>query len=256
LYVCFIYLWYLCSDLKLIGAPKFDGYVDLDIHIRTTIQGMYSYIESAAVCIGDDTLEISSWGEYSLNGVKDAKMPNYRSQVLRRGTKTDSLPKLAGYDVYHTEINEIKNTFDIVLGQGQNITVSNVKGFVSIDFKGATEASFGHAVGLLGNFQGKMLGRDGVTDLHRNMNAMAQDWQVRDTEPMLFRTIRDPQYPEMCRLPNNLVEKEARRLGEGITEDVAEAACAHLKNDVNAFAACVYDVTATNDLDLAQSGAF
>jgi hypothetical protein len=243
----------LSSDLKLTSVPKFDGRVDLDIHIRTTILSSYSYIETAAVRIGDDTLEVSSWGEYSLNGVEGAKLPNY-SQVLLRG-KTQPLPKLAGYDVFHTEVNAKKHVFEIILGQGENITLSNVKGIVGITINHGTAASFGRAVGLLGNFEGKMLGRDGVTDLHRDMDAMAQDWQVRDDEPMLFQSSRAPQYPEMCRLPN-VVEKEARRLGEGITEDVAMVACAHLKNDVNAFAACVYDVTATNDLDLAQSGAF
>jgi hypothetical protein len=247
-------MFVLCSDLKLMSVPKFDGQVDLDIHVRTTIVSSYSYIESAAVRIGDDTLEVSSWGEYSLNGVEEAKLPNYHSQVLLRG-KTQPLPKLAGYEVFHTELDDKKHVFEIILGQGQNITLSNIKGIVGITVNHASKASFGRAVGLLGNFEGKMLGRDGGTDLHRDMNAMAQDWQVRDDEPMLFQSSRAPQYPEKCRLPN-IVEKEARRLGEGITEDVAKVACAHLKNDVNAFAACVYDVTATNDLELAQSGAF
>jgi hypothetical protein len=245
---------FFCSDLKLLSVPKFDGDLDLDIHVRTTIRSTYSYIETAVVRIGDDTLEVSSWGEYSLNGVEDANLASYDDQVLLRG-QTQPVPGLAGYDVYHTEVNKKKHVFDIILGQGQNITLSNMKGIVGVEVNHGRKASFGGAVGLLGNFQGQMLARDGVTDLQDDMNEMGQEWQVRENEPMLFQSARAPQYPEMCRLPN-VAEKEARRLGEGISEDVAKVACAHLKHNENAFAACVYDVTATNDLDLAQSGAF
>jgi hypothetical protein len=222
--------------------------------VRTTIRSSYSYIESAVVSIGDDTLEVSSWGEYSLNGVGDAILATPDSQVLMKG-QTQNVPSLGGYHVYHTEVSKMKHVFNIILGHGQNITLSNMKGIVGIEINQGTQDSFARAVGLLGNKQGKMLARDGVTDLHDDMNAMGQEWQVRDYEPMLFQSSRAPQYPEICRLPN-VVEKEARRLGEGITEDVAKIACAHLKYDEDAFAACVYDVTATNDLDLAQSGAY
>ena len=70
---------------------------------------------------------------------------------------------------------------------------------------------------------------------------------------MLFSTARAPQYPNLCVFPDEEV-RESRRLGEGISEEEAGVACAHLKQNEQAFADCVYDVTATNDFDLA--GAF
>ena len=187
-----------------------------------------------------------------MNGVDNAFAVPSAANFLR---KSHSLTTLGGYPVYHTSLNKKKHVFDIVLGNGQNITVSNMKDMVSIAIKNGTKALFGEVEGLLGNFQGKMLARDGVTDLHDDVDALGQEWQVRDDEPMLFQAVRAPQYPELCRLPD-VAAKEARRLGEGISEEAAKAACAHLMGDINAFEACVYDVTATNDLDQAQSGAF
>jgi hypothetical protein len=52
----------------------FDG-LGLTIHIRTTIRYSYSYIESAAIKIGDDIFEIGSWGDYLFNGVAGANLP-------------------------------------------------------------------------------------------------------------------------------------------------------------------------------------
>jgi hypothetical protein len=234
------------SDMLLIKVLNFDGDQDLRIHVRTTIHWDYSIIESAAIRIGDDTLEVSSYGEYAINDVEDAN-----SNSLR---KINALPTLGGYPVYHTEVSKKKHRFEISLGMGQNITIHNMKDIVSINIYAATKESFGNVVGLLGNFNGDLLARDGVTDLSGDANAMGQEWQIREDEPMLFRTVRAPQFPDTCRLPD-FAAKEARRLGEGISEEAAKAACAHIK-DANDFANCVYDVTATNDLDMATSGAY
>ncbi|CAB9510559.1 unknown protein [Seminavis robusta] len=236
-------------DLKLMHAPKFDGEQDLTVHARTTIQHDYSYMETAAVRIGTDTLEVSSWGEYALNGVEGAL---FEQPVLRKG---NALNTLGGYPVFHTQMSKIHHLFDVVLGPKENVTLSNIKNIVSVKVNHNTNDHFVDVEGLLGHINGKLLARDGVTDLHDDINAFGQEWQVRDDEPMLFRSVREPQYPNRCRLPD-IQEKESRRLSEGITEEVATAACAHLRADAQAFADCVYDVTATNDLDMADVGAY
>ena len=53
-------------------------------------------------------------------------------------------------------------------------------------------------------------------------------------------------------------QKRHRRLGEAkITQEEAETACAHLGNKDSAEkAACVFDVLATGDLDIAQAGVY
>ena len=58
----------------MLHAPNFALGLGLDIHIRTKIRYGYSYIELAALKIGNDILEVSSWGEYSVNGVGKADM--------------------------------------------------------------------------------------------------------------------------------------------------------------------------------------
>ncbi|CAB9510567.1 expressed unknown protein [Seminavis robusta] len=235
-------------DLKLMSVPKFDGEQDIDVHARTTIRYDYSYIETAAIRIGSDTLEVSSWGEYALNGVDNAIFN--QQPALRKGNKLNTL---GGYEIFHTQMSKKKHVFDVILGPNENITISNMKDIVAVRINHKTNDHFMNVEGLMGHINGGMLARDGVTDLHDDINAMAQEWQIRDDEPMLFRSVREPQYPAKCRLPD-IQEKESRRLSEGITEEVAKAACAHLKADAQAFADCVYDVTATNDLDMAQAG--
>ena len=83
---------------------------------------------------------------------------------------------------------------------------------------------------------------------------MAAEWQVRDTEEMIFQTARAPQYPSQCELPD-LTKKVARRLGEKyVSEGAAEKAC--LAAGAENLAGCIHDVMAIGDLELAAEGAF
>ena len=140
-----------------------------------------------------------------------------------------------------------------MIGHHQNITVTSVKDIVSIEIVQPKDFNFANVAGLLGNYNGEMLARDGVTNLHHDINAMAQEWQVRDDEPMLFRTIRPPQAPlETCRLPSEVSMKKSRRLGEkSLSKSAAELACSHYRGQSKAT--CVYDVMASGDVDIATA---
>ena len=49
----------------------------MDIHVRTKIfADEFSYIESAAIRLGNDVLVVYSYGDYSVNGVSGATMPH------------------------------------------------------------------------------------------------------------------------------------------------------------------------------------
>lgn len=98
---------------------------------------------------------------------------------------------------------------------------------------------------------GKLLARDGVTVMDEP-NTIGEEWQVRDSEDMLFQVARAPQYPGKCIIPNVTTTK-TRRLGESITRDAAEKACAGWKENK---ILCIQDVIATGDLDLAAAGPF
>lgn len=245
-------------DLVLFRVPNFaDGDMDLEVHVRTTIRYDYSYIEVAAIRLGENTLEVTSWGEYSFNDVQDAAMLDGRKHKKIGLEKTDEVSTMGGYPIYHTSTEPKNHRFDVVLPHKQNITITCMKDIVNVKLEHATFEYFGEVEGFLGNHHGDMLARDGVTDLREDINKLAEEWQVRDTDQVLIGTSRAPQFPQECVLPEEgaaQAAKEARRLGEGITEDQAKNACAHLKNNKNLFEACVYDVTATNNLD--QAGAY
>lgn len=229
-------------DLNLMHAPKFDGELDMDIHIRTKIRYDYSFIEAAAIRIGADTLEVGSWGDYTINEVEGAS--------IGKG----QLPKIGGYPLQYTQVRDKEHKFDIAIGEHEKVTITTFKDWVSVQIFEGDEEHFGSVSGLMGSFQGEMLARNG-TDLRGNIDALGQDWQVLPHEGNLFRSIREPQHPQKCRLPSkSQVAATRRRLGEGLQREAAEEACAHLKG--NAFSFCVHDVVVSGDLEIAQSEAF
>lgn len=216
----------------------FGNGLGLTVDIRTTGRYQYSYIESAAIKIGDDILEVSSYGSYIFGGVSAASMP---------ATFADQYP------VAYERTSEKEHKFVITIGETESIIVSSFKDMVSVRLANATEATFAQSVGLMGNYyNGALLGRDGTTVFHDH-DAFGQEWQVRETDPKLFQTSRFPQHPESCVPPGLKQEDKRRRLGESIVEEAAQAACAHWGDNKHL---CMYDVMATGDLELAQAGAY
>lgn len=93
---------------------------------------------------------------------------------------------------------------------------------------------------------GRMIGRDGET-LIEDPDSFAREWQVRDTEPMLFSTVRAPQYPAVCVPPEKIM---GNRLGNSHMMKLAEKACAAWGDDKDN---CIFDVMATRDIRAAES---
>lgn len=225
-------------DLTYLTEPSFGG-VGLDIQIRTSPRYEFSFIESAAIKIGDDVLEIGSWGEYFLNGVEFS------------GAEAVDMPdmKLASrYSVSHTQVNKKRHIFEVdLLEKGQKIIVTTYKDIVAIKMAGATAKDFKNSRGILGEFgTGRRLGRNGI--VIDDDNAFGQDWQVHNNETMLFQTARQPQYPMTCVMPS--AKSEARRLGQTVAEAQARSACDHWDADMQEQ--CIFDVMATGDLELAE----
>lgn len=227
-------------DLVLVRMPHFADDLGLTVHVRTTIRQTYSYIESAAIKIGDSILEVSSYGQYVLDGISNAEMPN----------------TLSGYDVVHTNPRKDQNLFIISLGADVQIVVKVYKDLVNVDLdiSSGVDATyvFQDTVGLMGSwFNGTHYARDGQT-LVEDPVEFGQEWQVLDTEDHLFMTDRIPQYPNKCTMPN-LEARNSRRLGEAVVSPAAAStACAYLK-ELHAYNMCVYDVIATGDLSLAAA---
>ena len=207
----------------------------MDIHIRTKIRYEYSHIEAAVIRIGEETFEIGGWGDYILNGIQGAQMPNM----------------ISDYSIVHESVNEKVHKYSIMVSEDQRIVLKNFKDMVSISIVGPRGEDYEESFGLLGDHQGRMVARDGQTIIE-DFNEFGQEWQVLSSEPMLFEAVRLPQHPTQCRLPEPKSESR-RRLGQSIAEETARKACAGWGDAIDN---CIFDVMATGDLELAEAGAY
>lgn len=243
-------------DLVLVEAPGFGNGLGFTAHIRTAAQpnDNWSYIESAAIKIGDDVLEVGSYGEIIYNGVGLAD-----GQVFEEA-------KMAGiYKIDYEEKNKKERLVTVSLSAEDSttdstLTIRSWKQMVNVKFNNAVEHDFKDSVGMMGDFyEGALKGRDGVT-LFMDENEFGQEWQVTAAEPMLFNS-RPELEGKKCQLPTKLevaaIEQKRlrRRLSEtGVNQAAAELACAKFEGDQKEM--CIYDVIATGDLEAAQGGAF
>jgi hypothetical protein len=212
----------------------------LDVHIRTKMRRDMSYISAAVLRMGTDTLEVESQGVYYLNGVAGAELPD----------------DFSGFAFSHTQPTDKQHVFEVLLGGRERVKLKTYKDFVSVLIEQGESKHFLDSVGLMGDFvQGRMLARDGKTILD-DPNAYGQEWQVLESEPTFFQTLRLPQHPMECTMPTfKQASQLRRRLSEtsSVDELAAEKACAHWgegKDD------CVFDVLTTGDLEMAMAGSY
>ncbi|CAJ1948917.1 unnamed protein product [Cylindrotheca closterium] len=233
-------------DLVMVKDPTFADGLGLYVHIRTKIVRYWSYIQSVAIRIDDDVLEIE--------GSADAH--DDQAHYWKNFEYQGDLDTFAGFPVTQKLPSVYKRTYTIDLSSkfpGQEITIQLYKEFVRVKLNG-NEQVFGNSVGLLGDYKtGKTLARDGVTVLD-DFTDLGDEWQVLPSEPTLFHEIAHPQFPELCLKPEDPRGERKRRLEESsISEEDAEKACVSLKDPL-AIKDCVYDVLATQDVDMV--GAF
>jgi len=233
-------------DLVMLKDENFADGMSIDVHVRTKIIRFWSYIETVAIRIGNDVLEVTGSAD------ADDANPHYWINYEYQG----ELDTFAGFPVTQELPSVYKRSYKIDLSskyKHEYITVQIYKEFVRVQFSGGA-SSFGNSVGLLGNFySGKTLARDGSTVMN-DFVEFGQEWQVLPTEPKLFHLASHPQFPEKCLNPEDPRGERRRRLGESkISIEQAEAACATLKDKLTTKD-CVYDILATQDLDMV--GAF
>ena len=172
-------------DLVYIDNPHFAGGTGLAVHMRTTSRYEYSYIESAVVKIGDDTLQVNSFGSYFLNGISAGEMP----------------ANLAEFPVSYKVVDDKTHLFEIDLGDEQMLVIETYKDLVSVKITGARADSFKNSRGLLGEFgTGAKLGRD--RKIIEDANAFGNEWQVLPSDGMLFHNLSEPQFPRQCFNPD------------------------------------------------------
>jgi len=226
-------------DLVLVDHPTFMDGLGLRVHIRTTRVKYFSFIETVAVQIGEDVLEFANDVEnFLINGeVAPPNLKHHKTMIggflVRRDAKELSI-----------RLTEDRR------GAAQIILHVRKNGFPAVVVSGGDTDLFKGSLGLLGDWEtGKRLARDGETELGgQDATEFALEWQVRDDEPMLFKEVRFPQYPNTCIPPE---PKPTNRLGFSSFEYEAEKACAHWKHDKED---CIFDVIATRDVLVAAEG--
>ena len=237
-------------DLVLVKSPSFLSGLGLNVHIRTEIRGLFSFISNVAVRIGHDTLEVTKDGLYSVNG----QMLSIASTNAVTVAQISGLP-VKYYSMEKLELSEKKHRFTIDLGTDMGfIHIKSFKDFLYVHMSDVTEEHFGDSVGLLGDFStGTMLARDQTTVMHNDPDAFGQEWQVMDGEPQLFSIARTPQYPEKCLAPPTKMSSTHQRFLQeaALDETQVRAVCAAWDEDIDE---CVYDVMATGDIEMAHAG--
>ena len=228
--------------MVLVHNPSFSNRLGLRIHIRTTRVEYFSFIERIAVQIGSSILEFANDADkFWINGTTVG--PNRKHhKTMFHGFQIRRDPKAISIRIH----DEGRAHHD---GQAAKIDLLTRKnGFPAVVVDGGITDVFEGSMGLLGDCRtGRRLARDGKTELiGENATAFALEWQVRDTEPMLFQEARAPQYPTKCIPPAKVMRS---RLGMSHMQKEAEEACAHWKEDVED---CILDVIATRDISIAK----
>lgn len=234
--------------MVLAKDEQFADGLGLDIQLRTKLVRYWSYIRSAAIRIGHDIIE--------LEGSSDPKDRSIRYWYNMQ-FKSDEAKTMSGFPMYIRRLCPTSTKIEIDLSSkypGVKISMSTFKEFVKVEVIGATEEAFGNSVGLLGDYKtGKTLARDGETYMH-DFHEYGKEWQVSPMEDMLFHCTEGPQFPSKCLEPEDPRGQRRRRLNESnITVEQAESACDQIKDPLDKKD-CIYDILATQDLDMA--GAF
>lgn len=236
------YDYHGACDLILLHNPSFAKGLGMHIHIRTKHQGIIgSYIETAALQIGNDVLEVKALDNRAkahwINGKIDASLTN-----------------LGGFPIsYFTrqKIITTEHSFVVDIGNKEQIILRTHKKLVNVRLISHNQA-FRTSTGLLGRFDGGLrVGRDGETFI-ANYDRFGSAWQVQPSDPQLFH---DEEGQEgTCLLIDPLAKEEERnlrrRLMEHVSDEAARTACSVAKEeDVEN---CVFDVVALNDVELAE----
>jgi len=241
-------------DMILTRDLNFADGLGLDVQIRTKLVRFWSYIKRAAIRIGDDILEVQG----SMDPEPGPREAQYWYNLEYKGLAKTADKTIGGFPLKISHSGVSKSFFEIDLDSkypGQKIVLSTFREFVRVDFRHASAEVFGNTVGMLGDFKtGNLLARDGVTEIDDFVH-LGNEWQVLPADYMLFHDTSEPQFPKRCIVPEDPQGLRRRRLGESkISLEEAEAACSKTLSDPLFIKDCVYDILATQDLDMV--GAF
>lgn len=215
----------------MVDTPSFSDGLGLKVHIRTSLDPSHSwsYISSAVIQVGDNTIEVTGG---------DDTAPTYWINSQEAKDVQDGEELLGDFPILFKRIKDHQARVRLDIGNGNAIAIETYKRFVRVNLANKEPDAFVGSVGVLGSYEGEMLGRDGQTII-KDPIKFGQEWQVLSSEPMLFHEAGLVQHPTKCIMPDFAAATESRRLGEGISEEDAFLACARV-GDANRDA-CIFD---------------
>lgn len=235
-------------DLVLVHSDHVNGNKPLDIHVRTVIHEWWSQIESAAMRIGDVTLQMEV-DKFFVDGQEysDRDLPMQTDEFYISSPFEGD--HRATRNLRASEAKDVIKTYLVTFNDKSVVTFKILNGFMNVAVDGSRH-DFGESVGLMGTFDhGKAYGRAGTKI--ESLHDFAMDWQVDPTyDPILFMEAKGPQLPtEKCRMPSPAeTSRRRRRLANSKMLDQAQEACATKGEE---FDACVSDILSTGDILMA-----
>ena len=89
-----------------------------------------------AVQSGEDLLEVSSWGQYFLNGVEGGDLSAFS----------------ASFNVTHKQVGTLRHIFEVSFGGLEKLILKTNKDIVSFSLENAGSSDFEDSVGMMGAF--------------------------------------------------------------------------------------------------------
>lgn len=225
-------------DLLIYSNQKFASGAGLMIQIRTEIKNYFSYIKNIAIQVGDQFFEIEA-------------NSGHTNFYLNRKVHEEPITTFAGYQVRKVKDApwcKDKCSFAKILNfDFEELGTMDVGQWGTfLHLRLGVAPSYQDTFGLLAKLgeAGFFARNDTVL---QSADLYGKEWQVLDTEPMLFHETRQPQYPEQCIMPKPI----ARRFIDGETRRMAQRVCSHLSGP--RLDMCIFDVEATGDENMAIS---
>ena len=131
--------------------------------VRTKARAEFSYIESAAIKIGDDVLEVGAHGDWMINGISHGE-----------DLTLDRFP-------VKYEKGEKHHVFEVELDDGKKVIIQSFKDLVSVKISEGTleemYKDFGNSTGMMGEIgTGNLLARNS-SFIFADPNAFGNEWQ-------------------------------------------------------------------------------
>lgn len=187
-------------DLQLIESKNFGNGLGLDVQVRATQRSWYSFIETAAVRIGNDILEVGAHGVHYLNGVVSIDFSDAQNP-----------PTLAGYPIKHDKYRRGKggkeNVYEIYLNNSEYITIRSYRDFLYVGLAPGEYLDLKDAVGLMGDWAiGSLYARNGKMPkaLERNGRfKMSHSFRTNALRNIQFNVyhLRQQMLTEKCKNP-------------------------------------------------------